>query len=311
MSKMFTRQLLAALIIAIVVGFALPSATMAAPRSHKAEVVQEFEWIRQGQVGIVRVTGANIQTVVADFVEHRFQFFPDPRNRDIRPAPVQAWVGLITAEMTTTIAFHPITIRVQYNDGHAEVIEQQIRVAHGEFGRQDINLPGSMLELLEPEVNEEEYETLAVHNTPFRPERDWQREGFVMPTYNYVISYFGAWRFFNGLQRTYRHTGIDLPAFRGDPQFAVADGRVAWIGKMAIRGNYILLDHGWGIFTGYAHADSVAVEIGDEIAQGDVIGTVGNNGRSTGPHIHFEMTVNGIWVNPLAVVPLLNELKTE
>lgn len=307
------KRLLWSLFIVVLVCGALATApqTSAAPRSLQAQVVQEFEWIRQGQVGLVRVSGANIASVHAHFLGHTFEFFPDPRTAEQRPPDARDWIGLVTADMTTPIAFHPVSVYIRYRNGTWETVEQEIRVAHGEFGRQELILPGELFDLLDVELNDSELADLSSRANHFRPQRLWQYDGFIQPSQGYIVSYFGLWRFFNGLRRSYRHTGIDYVIPAGTDIIAVADGTVIVAERLSIRGNYVMIDHGWGVATGYAHAEGLAVRPGQQVAQGDVLGSVGNTGRSTGPHLHFEMTVNGIWVNPLVVIPLLNELILE
>jgi murein DD-endopeptidase MepM/ murein hydrolase activator NlpD len=76
--------------------------------------------------------------------------------------------------------------------------------------------------------------------------------------------------------------------------YAPADGTVVFTGTLAVRGNAIVLDHGWGVMTGYWHLSAIHVTTGDVVAQGQHIGDIGNSGLSTGPHLHWEMRVNGV-----------------
>jgi murein DD-endopeptidase MepM/ murein hydrolase activator NlpD len=74
---------------------------------------------------------------------------------------------------------------------------------------------------------------------------------------------------------------------------------VVFADETVIRGNAVVIDHGWGVFSGYWHLAEINVNTGDLLEPGDLIGMVGNTGRSAGPHLHFEMIVNGTAVNPL------------
>lgn len=102
-----------------------------------------------------------------------------------------------------------------------------------------------------------------------------------------------------GQSKTF-HSGIDIPAESGTPILAAADGTVTETGFDADRGNYLLLDHGDGLTTLYAHCQSVDVTAGDTVQAGAVIATVGNTGMSTGPHLHFEVRQDGEAQNPTA-----------
>lgn len=94
------------------------------------------------------------------------------------------------------------------------------------------------------------------------------------------------------------HEGIDYPAQPGTPVLAAADGTVSETGFTQEHGNYVKIDHGDGYVTFYAHMEDILAEEGEEVSEGDQIGTVGSTGRSTGPHLHFGLYVNGEAVNP-------------
>lgn len=100
---------------------------------------------------------------------------------------------------------------------------------------------------------------------------------------------------------TRMHAGIDFGAAWGSPIFAVTDGTVSYAGRHGGHGNYVRLDHGSGLGTGYAHMSRIAVTPGSHVRAGQVIGYVGSTGLSTGPHLHYELYQNGRTVNPLSV----------
>ncbi|ACL19197.1 murein DD-endopeptidase MepM/ murein hydrolase activator NlpD [Desulfitobacterium sp. LBE] len=113
----------------------------------------------------------------------------------------------------------------------------------------------------------------------------------VRPYGGYVSSYYG----YRGSEF---HTGIDYAGSSGDPFVAAAAGTVVAAGRQGNYGNCILVDHGNGIQTRYAHASKILVKVGQSVSQGETIGLVGSTGRSTGSHLHFEIIVNGDTVNP-------------
>lgn len=96
------------------------------------------------------------------------------------------------------------------------------------------------------------------------------------------------------------HTGIDIAASYGTPVRASASGRVIFAGWYGGYGNMIIIDHGGNVSTVYGHLSRIVVKIEEEIAEGDIIGYVGSTGLSTGPHLHFEVRVNGDPVDPLS-----------
>ena len=95
------------------------------------------------------------------------------------------------------------------------------------------------------------------------------------------------------------HTGIDLAAPTGTPVYATADGVVSRADWYSSYGLYISVEHGASMQTRYAHLSRLAVAAGDNVKKGDLIGYVGSTGRSTGPHLHYEVRVDGVAVNPI------------
>ncbi len=122
---------------------------------------------------------------------------------------------------------------------------------------------------------------------------------FMRPVNAPVTSGFGN-RFHPILRISRLHAGTDFGARSGSPIFAVADGTVISASYSGGYGNRIILDHGGGLTTVYAHCSSLAVRAGQTVRQGQRIGAVGSTGLSTGPHLHFEMRINGRPVNPMS-----------
>lgn len=116
--------------------------------------------------------------------------------------------------------------------------------------------------------------------------------GLIWPVSGPVVSPFG-------MRWGRMHTGIDIGVGYGTPIHAAAAGRVIYAGWMDGYGNLVFVDHGNGISTGYAHQSSIAVSNGQTVSQGEVIGYVGCTGHCFGPHLHFEVRVNGSPVDPL------------
>ncbi len=132
----------------------------------------------------------------------------------------------------------------------------------------------------------------------FDPAKRWNGP-FVLPVVGPQTTAFGQGRSINGGPIGGFHSGMDIGADAGTPVHASADGRVVSVARMPIRGLSVVIDHGAGVKSGYHHLDSALVREGDMVQQGQPIATVGSSGFSTGPHLHWEVLVWGVNVDPL------------
>ena len=120
-----------------------------------------------------------------------------------------------------------------------------------------------------------------------------------VPGYSGNSSSYG-WRIHPILGTKKFHTGLDIPAPKGTPVTSFDDGTVIYSGVQGSYGNTVMINHGNGVVTLYAHNSSLNVSVGQKVKKGQVIAKVGSTGRSTGPHLHFEVRVNGQHTNPLS-----------
>lgn len=171
-------------------------------------------------------------------------------------------------------------------------------VRAGRFGYERIDLPESRTSLLDPAVIAAERERLNALRSTFSPERYWTMP-FRRPCAGVISSYFGTKRAYDDGPYTSYHAGIDFRAPTGTPVYAPAAGTVILAEPMLMLGNTVVIDHGWGLLTGYYHLSSIEVQEGQQVASGDLIGKVGNTGLSTGAHLHWEMWVSGTPVDGL------------
>jgi murein DD-endopeptidase MepM/ murein hydrolase activator NlpD len=111
---------------------------------------------------------------------------------------------------------------------------------------------------------------------------------------------YGNLRAYNDGPFDFYHSGLDLSACGNNLNiYAVAPGIVVFSDLLTVRGNYTVIDHGWGIFSGYGHQAEIKVKVGEMVTAGQLIGILGKTGRVTGPHLHWDMFVNGVQIDPL------------
>lgn len=165
---------------------------------------------------------------------------------------------------------------------------------------QELTLTGEAAEIDQQSIEQERQRLFGIweQNTPFP---QWTAP-FTYPISQYlnISSPFGTRRSYNGgPYRTY-HEGLDFSAYGGTPVLATAVGTVVLAERLYVRGGAVILDHGLGIYTGYYHLSDVLVTPGEVVQPGQTIGEVGTTGLSTGNHLHWDLLVNGIWVDPQA-----------
>lgn len=248
-----------------------------------------FEAIKQGRAGLVQVSGENLSAVRARFLGKVIEFFP---------VPDEGFYGLLSVSMEQRPRTYDLTIFAIRDDAENTRIsvETSVDVILGGFIRQEFPLPPDRAYLADAEVERAEFARLSSVFETVTLERLWGDEPMRLPINANLTSQFGAVRTLNDNFETF-HTGWDLQATTGTPILSMAAGEVAFAGALDIRGNHVIIDHGYGVFSGYSHMSQMHVTRGQTINNGQVIGMTGNSGRSSGPHLHWEIAVNGDWVD--------------
>jgi hypothetical protein len=246
-----------------------------------------FTGIVQGQVGVVHVNGTGITGARANLADKLTEFFPVDGD---------GFYGLLSVDLDQTPSLYPLEVYVDYGAETHVLITAEVQVLQGAFIRQDVTVTSDRAYLLDPQVERNEFARLASLYNNFTLTRYWHGNVFQYPIPSVTTSPFGAFRVFNETLNT-RHTGWDLRAAVGTPVMTMTGGVVAFAGLMDVRGNYVFIDHGYGVYSGYAHLSQIHVTRGQEIAAGQIIGMSGDTGRSNGAHFHWEMVVNGNWID--------------
>jgi hypothetical protein len=234
------------------------------------------------------------------------------RVRTNEPASIQARLGDRPLEIQpgngfgwAIVGFGPrsvpstLPLVVDGTDVLGNRAEKQSTVTVGpeEFPRDQVEVPPTLLPLLGQAIRDEEDRKLAPTYQQVTQPRLWEGR-FLQPVQGPIITEFGEIRSYNGGPEVGHHNGTDFAAPEGRPVVAPGRGKVARIDQVQLRGNVVILDHGLGVFTTYAHLSSVDVQVGQMVDKGQPFAKVGNTGLSTGPHLHWELWVNGQNVDP-------------
>ena len=194
----------------------------------------------------------------------------------------------------------PVEIGYQARDGVVVSRTFFLLVSEGPYDSQLIELPDDKGGLLDPEFTQPEIEKLyalwSVTNTPLLWSAPFSRPiGLEYPT----TSPYGTRRSYNGGPYASYHSGQDFGAPAGVTVTAPGDGIVVLAEPLNVRGNAVVIDHGAGVFTGYWHLSENFMTVGQRVVVGDPLGLVGTTGLSTGNHLHWELRIYGVSVDPL------------
>ncbi|WP_018111456.1 peptidoglycan DD-metalloendopeptidase family protein [Thermus igniterrae] len=177
-----------------------------------------------------------------------------------------------------------------------EAVVFPVRVAPGGYGRETLALTPALEALLkDPGLKAERQKVVGAcsQTTPSRPLGPFRRPLEGRPT-----SPFGTRRRYGTLLTAY-HEGLDFAAPVGTPVRAVAEGVVVLSERLRVRGEAVVLAHGMGLCTGYWHLQRRLVRVGERLRAGEVLGLLGSTGLSTGPHLHLEVRLKGVPVDPM------------
>lgn len=250
--------------------------------------------IKQGGTGVVIVKTLPGVTLSGMLVDRLLHFFPLDDGTQV------AFQGVHAA---LTPGVYPLQIEAILPDGTKQSLEQSVIVQSGNYPTDPLLLVSP--DTIDPTTNDAEIEKLNQITAPTTSTRYWQG-AFITPSPDFPDchpSFFGNQRNYlgQGTNESYQslHAGLDFCGRVGSPIAAAADGSVIFTGMLTVRGNTTIIDHGWGIYTVYCHQSQINVNVGDQVKAGSLIGQVGETGRVTGPHLHWELWVNGVQADPL------------
>jgi murein DD-endopeptidase MepM/ murein hydrolase activator NlpD len=261
------------------------SPTPAAPLGEGASAELSPESVPQGGVFVVRLRNASVEPTPV-------VFFSGVSHAMLLQA--QLWWAVIGVAAD----FPPGQQLVQISTDTDGSPILTINVTDAAFPEENVELPPETSQLLtDAPAIEDENQILNSLYAGLTPERLWSGP-FIMPAVGPLGDTFGYRRSFNGGPYS-NHTGVDILAAEGAPVVAANTGRVVYTGALQLRGNTVVIDHGAGVFTGYHHLSQIYVTQGQAVVQGETIGAVGATGLVTGPHLHWELIVRGVRVDPL------------
>jgi murein DD-endopeptidase MepM/ murein hydrolase activator NlpD len=247
--------------------------------------------IRPGEVVVLTIVAPNPTTpVTVRAFDRDWQTFTEGRRRrvligiDLAVTPGRYPVAIAAGEARTT---YPLVVQARVFATRRLTVDPDL-----------VNPPPEALERIARETRELEHawSTSADVNLWDGP--------FVRPVKEPANSAFGTRSVYNGQPRT-PHGGADFASPEGTPIASPNAGRVVLAGSRYFTGGTVVIDHGLGLFSLFAHLSSIEVQVGDAVKPGTIVGNVGATGRVTGPHLHWAVRANGARVDPLSLLSVL------
>jgi murein DD-endopeptidase MepM/ murein hydrolase activator NlpD len=249
--------------------------------------------ISQGHTVVVRIYAQDAELLTGTLGVKQLHFYKDTEGGffyALDGISAIAEPGLIPLGLTGTV------------EGHEFVMEQNLLLTSGGYQKEELTVEQITIE---QDVVLEESAQINTILSPNSTEKLWNGE-FRFPVDGSLTddtigfsSYFGNRRSYNNGSFYGFHGGLDFKVVLMSLNiYAPANGIVVYAGPMDIRGNTTFIDHGQGVYSGYGHQSEIKVSVGDYVEKGQVIGLIGKTGRVTGPHLHWDIWVNGDQVEP-------------
>lgn len=256
----------------------------------------------QGEILLAELHhAAPLAEVTGELAGVRVPFWPDASAA----GGTASFHALLGIDLERAAGAYDFTVTARTPAGDTLHCAAQVVVAKGKFRIERLRLPRRFVELNQEDLERSQREASRLLDlySQVTPQRLWQGS-FLEPVTGVAGSgNFGRRRILNGQPRS-PHSGEDFPAPAGAPVHAAQRGRVVLAEELFFAGNAVLLDHGLGLYTFYAHLESIAVRTGDMVEAGQQIGTVGATGRVTGAHLHWAARLLRARISPVLLLSL-------
>ena len=270
-----------------------------------AGITLSSEQVTNGSLLLLKIETRKLSPPVSNirltFQQRQYPVYPHPVT------PADNHFGLIAIPFRT--APGPAKLVLSWTNAagdHSRTIP--FRIVAGKYKTDELKVDSSRVNPNKKNVERAQKEALKIKRVYDEGSitRLWDGD-FQLPMTSDITSPFGNKRVFNGQLKSF-HNGIDFRARSATPVFAANSGVVKLAENLFYSGNAVVIDHGTGIFTIYAHLSRIAVAAGQHIEIGQHLGLTGATGRVSGPHLHWGVKVNGVPVNPMQLIEVMSSL---
>ena len=295
------------IITALIFLWGLPEPVCAADsnQSHPLAGITLSKEVTNGSLLLLQIETCKLGPPVRDmrltFQQREYPVYPHPVN------PTDSHFGLIPIPFHT--ATGPAKLVLAWTNaagGHSRKIP--FRVMAGKYKTDELKVDSSRVNPNKKNIERAQKEARKIKRiyAGGSIDRLWQGD-FQLPMSSEITSLFGNKRVFNGQLKSF-HNGVDFRARMASPVFAANSGVVKLAENLFYSGNAVIIDHGTGIFTIYAHLSKIEAAAGRHVEKGQRLGLTGATGRVSGPHLHWGVKVNGVAENPMQMIEVMSSL---
>ena len=287
--KMIKRVMVPGIIMGMVLGLLSNGVLAVSP----PDVTLSTETIGQGDLCLIQVSVEKGEVPHVTWRKREIHLVPDGQKT--------LWYGFLSADLKAKKGDFKVVVRVRPRGTEEQF---SLGVSEKSYGVRRLTLPKKMVDLDKKTLERARRESRAMKELwRAAPTAPLWRGAFLKPVPGDVAGPFGRASVINDQPRS-PHSGVDLRGKKGTPVAATNHGKVVLIGDHFFTGLTVVIDHGGGIQSMYFHLDKILVKKGDTVDKGQVIGNVGSTGRSTGPHLHWGIRVNGDRVDPIRLTEI-------
>ena len=299
MFKNYSKNLKKYILIIGITAFLLSFINITTVQAANIEIILNTLEVKQGEIIKATLKSDTIDLTqdkyTAEFAGRNFSFYIGKNNTLSSIIAVSYWTESSIKNL-----------RIKQNDKY--IYHKNIKVINGDFPESWIEVEEEKEKLVRPDEKDkalnkklkEDNEKVARARSNSSQQKLYSNN-FVWPLEGTISTEFGATRYVNGRLQS-RHSGIDIAADAGTDVMASNAGIVTLATNLTVTGKTIIIDHGQGIFSSYAHLNKMNVKKGEQINKGEKIGEIGSTGFSTGPHLHWTIKVSNIYVNPRSFI---------
>ena len=284
------RLCLALVLFLSMVGPSLPASPV--------KILLDASTQQPGELVLVTVETEQPSSVTGAAFDNDVHFFQSGNKPTV-------WQALVGIDVDVQPGEYPLELKIVSQAGVETRETRMLRLSRRAFATRYLTLPEKYVNPpaeVQERIRRETEELKAIFST-VSPARLWEG-GFRRPLSGKVISSFGKRSVLNGQPRSL-HAGVDLRAPMATALRAPAGGRVVLVKELYFAGNCIILDHGLGLYSQFAHLESFRVKEGQLVRRGEVIGFTGRSGRVQGPHLHWSVKLSNARIDPMSLLTLL------